>query len=65
MDTRSEHGQYWPGTRTGGGEAPTPADNGKVDRVDLGTLAPDATAAEMRTAIRNIQNAMRPLSNGE
>jgi len=65
MDTRSEHGQYWPGTRTGGGEAPTPVDNGKVDRVDLGTLAPDATASEMRTAIRNIQNAMRPLSNGE
>lgn len=62
MDTRREHGQYWPGTRTGSGEAPTPADNGKVDRVDLGTLAPDATASEMRTAIRNIQNAMRPLA---
>lgn len=62
MDTRREHGQYWPGKRTDVGPTPTPADNGKVDRVDLGTLPADATASEMRTAIRNIQNAMRPLA---
>ena len=62
MDTRREHGQYWPGKRTDVGPAPTPADNGKVDRVDLGTLPADATASEMRTAIRNIQNAIRPLA---
>ncbi len=63
MDTRKEHGQYWPGTRTAtGGETPAGTDNGKVDRVDLGTLPADATASEMRTAIRNIQNAMRPLA---
>lgn len=62
MDTRRQHGQYWPGTRTGGGETPAGTDNGKVDRVDLGTLPADATASEMRTAIRNIQNAMRPLA---
>lgn len=62
MDTRSDHGQYWPGTRTDGGEPPAPADKGKVDRIDLGTLPADATASEMRTAIRDIQNAMRPLA---
>ena len=63
MDTRREHGQYWPGTRTdAGGETPAGTENGKVDRVDLGTLPADATASEMRTAIRNIQNAMRPLA---
>lgn len=63
MDTRREHGQYWPGNRTdAGGETPAGTDNGKVDRVDLGTLPADATAAEMRTAIRNIQNAIRPLA---
>lgn len=63
MDTRREHGQYWPGNRTdAGGETPAGTDNGKVDRVDLGTLPADATASEMRTAIRNIQNAMRPLA---
>ena len=63
MDTRREHGQYWPGARQESGqEAPPASDNGKVERVDLGRLAQDATAAEMRMAIRDIQNAMRPLA---